>query len=240
MERCIVLTRNGCGDVWVFSNIKTARLHPIPQIDDVYATSAGNLVEQYGRGLINDLLRFAEGRDRARLIDAFETWRNGASLSPEVKELLWSKVYQAGATPPDDPAEIVRIIKEDRLFREGRVLRSINTGERSSANPATTRKEMEMSEAARRRTDENATITVLGKDGNGENPKRAGSKAFDRFALYENGMTVREAKAAGVQATDIAYDFDHKFIELTPGEATEEASDEGEEVAPKKKSKKAA
>jgi hypothetical protein len=221
-------------------------------MDDVYASTSGDLVEQYGRGLINDLLRFAEGRDRARLVDAFETWKGGGPLHQDAKELLWSKVVEAAATPPDDPAEIVRIIKEDRAYREGRVLRSIGIDARSSAiTPVTKRKEREMNdEVVRKRVDENSIITVRGKldaEGNPtrENPKRAGSLAYDRFALYEDGMTVKEAKEAGVSATDITYDSSHGYITLTPGEAPAEtegdadAETEGEE-APKKKKKKAA
>lgn len=238
MSHCVVITRNGCGGAWRFSNLRFARLHPIPQMDDVYASGPEQLVEQYGRGLINDLLRFAEGRDRARLVDAFESWKHGEPLPQDAKELLWSKVYGAAATPSDDPAEIVRIIKEDRTFREGRVLRSINTDERSSAiNPK--QKEVDMTAEARKRVDENSTITVVTEEG--KNPKRAGSKAFNRFAFYVDGQTVKEAKAAGVQATDISYDLAHGYITLTPGEAPaeEEAAGEGEE-APKKKRSKAA
>jgi hypothetical protein len=207
-------------------------------MDDVYAMSGTDLVEQYGRGLIDDLLRFAEGRDRARLVDAFESWRSNRSLSPDAQELLWSLVYRAAATPPDDPAEIVRIIKEDRAFREGRVLRSIGTDAWSSAiTPTTKRKELDMNdEVARKRVNENSTITIATEEG--KNPKRAGSAAFDRFALYQDGMTVKEAKEAGVSATDITYDSAHGYITLTPP-AVEEGV-EGEEAAPKKSRKSAA
>lgn len=88
----------------------------------------------------------------------------------------------------------------------------------------------------RKRIDENSTITVLTEEG--KNPKRVDSKAYGRFALYSDGMTVKEAKAAGVQATDIAYDLAHNYISLTEPEVSEE---EGEaEEAPKKKSRRAA
>jgi len=47
-----------------------------------------------------------------------------------------------------------------------------------------------------------------------ENPKRAGSKSFDLFKLYKNGMTVAQFKEAGGSAAAIAWDTDHNFIEL--------------------------
>jgi hypothetical protein len=210
-------------------------------MDDVYAASGANLVEQYGRAFINDLLRFTEGRDRARLVDAIETWKSGRSLSQEAEDLLWSKVYQAAIEPPDDPAEIVRIIKEDRVFREDRILRSFGTDTRSSSQE-TKGKERSMSEeaaaAARKRVDENSTIKVTTEEG--KNPKRVGSQAYDRFALYQDGMTVKEAKEAGVSATDISYDSSHGYIELTaPEPSAEGEEDSDEESAPKKKRKQA-
>lgn len=235
---CVVLTRNGCGDAWRFSDLRAARLHPIPQLDDVYASNADQLVEQYGRGLIDDLLRFAEGRDRARLVNAFEVWRSGLSLPQEIRELLWSKVYGAAATPPNDPAELIRIIKGDRLFREGRVLRSIGLNERSPAfTPSNNKRGNEKMADRKSRINENDVITITTEGG--ANPKRAGSKAFEQFALYQDGMTVKEAKEAGINATDIAYNVAHDFISLTPGEPVEDeaSADDAEaaEVAPKKK-----
>ncbi len=45
-------------------------------------------------------------------------------------------------------------------------------------------------------------IRVLAKD----NPKKAGSKSAARFALYRTGMTVEQARKAGVQKGDIVWD----------------------------------
>lgn len=50
------------------------------------------------------------------------------------------------------------------------------------------------------------------------NPKREGTNAYDRFALYEKGkkgMTVKAALAAGVNSGDLKYDVDHEFITIT-------------------------
>jgi hypothetical protein len=48
------------------------------------------------------------------------------------------------------------------------------------------------------------------------NPKRPGTASFDRFALYQVGMSVDEAIAAGVKREDIAWDSapSRKFITL--------------------------
>ena len=55
-------------------------------------------------------------------------------------------------------------------------------------------------------------ITVLAPT----NPKRPGSAAHARFALYRTGMTVAEFVAAGGRAVDLNWDVPHKFIRVDP------------------------
>lgn len=57
---------------------------------------------------------------------------------------------------------------------------------------------------------ENREITVLAA----ENPKRVGSKAHARFALYRTGMTVAEFFAAGGTASDLTWDVKHAYISV--------------------------
>jgi hypothetical protein len=46
------------------------------------------------------------------------------------------------------------------------------------------------------------------------NPKRSGSKAFNRFALYKDGQTCDEALTAGVVTPDLVYDAAHGYIAI--------------------------
>lgn len=48
-----------------------------------------------------------------------------------------------------------------------------------------------------------------------ENPKRAGSAAHDRFALYKNGMTVGTFLEKGGSSADLRYDEEHGYIKLS-------------------------
>lgn len=223
---CIVITRNGEGDAWVFGDVAAARLDPIPQMDDVYATSADELVAQYGRGHAGSLLRFAEGRDKSRLTDALETWRTGSAhsaLPPEIRELLWSKVSDAARQPLADPAEIVRVVSEDRAAREGVTLRSLPDSSARSAGDSqkyvTAAKERTMSTERKAKVADTTKISIAteGK----KNPKREGTPSAARFALYKDGMTVKAAKEAGVKAADISYDSEKGFITLTEAPAAE-------------------
>lgn len=58
--------------------------------------------------------------------------------------------------------------------------------------------------------DKSAVITLLVT----ENPKKPSGGAAARFALYENGMTVGEAIAAGVTSTDLKFDSAKGFISI--------------------------
>lgn len=52
-----------------------------------------------------------------------------------------------------------------------------------------------------------------------ENPKKAGSKSFDRFQGYFGAKTIGAALAAGVTYADVAYDIGRRFIEVEVKEA---------------------
>lgn len=47
-----------------------------------------------------------------------------------------------------------------------------------------------------------------------ENPKRAGSSSFDRFALYGKGTTVGAFLEAGGTSADLHWDSEHEFISI--------------------------
>lgn len=44
------------------------------------------------------------------------------------------------------------------------------------------------------------------------NPKRAGSASWDRYQLYEAGLSRSELLARGLRSADLKYDTDHGFI----------------------------
>lgn len=216
---CIVITRNGRGDAYKFPDRKAARLHPLVQMYDVVAENALELAAQYGKDEADDLLRFAEGRDRSVLINAFEIWKSepkSREFPFQIRDMFWSLVVSRSKDPPKDPAELIRIIVEDRQAIESgirsRGSESNNPGEFSPNK----RKESSMTDEAEKKTrkarvSEDAVIKILVD----KNPKREGSKASERFAYYKDGMTVKAAKEAGVTASDIAYDSEHKFILVT-------------------------
>jgi hypothetical protein len=57
--------------------------------------------------------------------------------------------------------------------------------------------------------DENKKIKIIEK-----NPKKNGTEAYKRYALYRTGMTVGQALEKGVKRMDLTWDSQHKFIEI--------------------------
>lgn len=102
----------------------------------------------------------------------------------------------------------------------------------------------EKTPGAPRGTPGDAIITMQA-DKNGKkygvdnNPKKAGSKGAERFALYVDGMTVDAALKAGIWAADISWDVNKGFVVVSggtpkatkaPKAAAEPASTETSEV----------
>jgi hypothetical protein len=53
-----------------------------------------------------------------------------------------------------------------------------------------------------------------------ENPKKPGSKAYARFQLYKEGMTVAAFLRSGGTRSDLHWDIDKKYIDIASGTAT--------------------
>lgn len=62
----------------------------------------------------------------------------------------------------------------------------------------------------RHRFSKKAVIKLLVID----NPKRKGTLAYDRYALYKDGMTIAEYVEAGGRSGDIKHDVKFEYIQL--------------------------
>jgi hypothetical protein len=76
----------------------------------------------------------------------------------------------------------------------------------------------ERQSALRKTYPDTAVITITTPDK--KNPKRQGSASYDRFAAYKDGMTVKDAVAAGVLYADLSWDVGHGFISVSAPPAT--------------------
>lgn len=82
--------------------------------------------------------------------------------------------------------------------------------QKKEAKPKSTEPRAPRESALRKTYPDNAVIRL--KTEGGKNPKRPGSKSFERFAVYKDGITVAEAVKAGVLYADLSWDVGHGFI----------------------------
>ena len=82
--------------------------------------------------------------------------------------------------------------------------------QKKEAKPKSTEPKAPRESALRKQYPDNSVIRL--KTEGGKNPKRPGSKSFDRFAVYKDGMTVAEAVKGGVIYADLSWDVGHGFI----------------------------
>lgn len=122
---------------------------------------------------------------------------------------------QLEATAARDRAPNVTLVTDPALYtvepttaRFTQVVSWKTANERSATKPAPTAK----IPATRLNAPFASTsvITVLSVT----NPKKPGSKSYDRFACYANGQTIEQAIAAGVTMADVKWDAAHRFIKV--------------------------
>jgi hypothetical protein len=196
------ITRNGFGDVYVFSSREEADMHPIIQYGDAILAEPADLTDQYN---ILQFPRMLQLTCDQRLVDRIgeylaslegktntAKYRQMEQFLPEIFEAM----VRNGAEPPEDPAEIIQLIRRDRQ------LHNRKTGvdymaEKAAAENKKDAAPKEKKEAAPKKVKYpgDHVITMLAdKDGKtygkDHNPKRAGSNSAARFASYTNGMTV--------------------------------------------------
>lgn len=89
---------------------------------------------------------------------------------------------------------------------------------------------------------QDAVITIVSE----KNPKRAGSKAAGDWEKYVNGMTVKEARDAGISQADLLYNSAAKFITIAgydapaPRKQKRKAKEKAPEAVPAAESEAAA
>ena len=124
------------------------------------------------------------------------------------------------ATPEQTPdpwaiPEMLRVTPEEAERRKkANVARPLEPAFRVTNTPEEPAAASSKSTArGKRGSNQGRTIHLLKRD----NPKRPGTAAHERYALYREGMTVAEFLKAGGSSADISFDQTKKFIELRNG-----------------------
>lgn len=224
---CVAVTRNGLGDMYMFSSLAEADLHPLIQYGDVMCDSPESILRKYTRLEIPDLLRrLGDEEFRSEVLMRAAGPLGWTETMSRYSGRMWEKMQRIASAPPTDPQEIISRIVMDRKLSIGES-RVLNVEKRMND---TTTMTAEAKEPKAKK--EKAVPTTIGgfslaskitmlvdKDGKpygkDNNPKKPGSKSAVRFEAYGNGgTTVEEAYKAGVSAADFAYDVNKGFIKI--------------------------
>lgn len=216
---CLVVTAGGYGDVFKFRILKEAAEHPLCQYGDPVLMSGMDIDKFWGRGQLVELHRFlgdtpqdTSARDALTKVAAGGLKeRHARDLLEGARVALLEGVLRAAKEPPTDPAVICQLVRENRSKHQRISDEIAKTRTRTMTEETTaTTTETAAAKPGKSKYAGNLLVTVLVHT----NPKRAGSKSFDRFAKYVTGQTVDDALKAGVLSADLHYDVDHKFIHI--------------------------
>lgn len=235
MAGCVAITRDGRGDLWRFGSFSEADQHPIVQYGDPIIPEPKMVTRRVPMARLPHLMRRVGRPELAERVESVLASPRSHRAKLEVVDTFAQAVHEAlvaaAAPPPDDPVQIISIIRRDRV-------QSVKESKMNDENPTTPIDTAEAPKAEKAKKEPKApkepkaakepappkyapgsTVKLL-KNGEGvqygkdNNPKRPGSASYDRFALYTDGMTVEDAIKAGVKTADIAWDVSKGFIEV--------------------------
>lgn len=213
---CVVVTRGGAGDLWRFASSRAADLHALSQYGDAFLTGPQSILRTFRSEELASLARRLQDERLAREIERFVE-----RTEPErIVDQLWARMLELASPPPDDPAEVLRIVAGDRerTLRDGVVHRE--HPEKETEEVTTAEKTKKTRPVPRTAKFKDESVITMGKNkegvqyGKDNNPKREGSDSAKRFALYKDGMTVRKALDAGITRGDLNWDAKQKFIKI--------------------------
>lgn len=226
MFSCVAVTRGGWGEVWGFESPDQAESHPLVQYGDAVVSSPEDTVECWNYLFLPRMCTEVLGDTAmdAQLRESIDSAPDHHTRDARVAvggQEVWAVLQRSARTPPNDPAELVRKIADDRRLhnewrdRETKRRTSMTQAAATTTTTAAAPKEKKIAGFAT-----TAKIS-FGKDKDGKsydtndnNPKRAGTKSGDRFAKYKDGMTLEQAVAAGVTAADVKWDLGKGFIKV--------------------------
>lgn len=220
---CIAVTRGGLGDVWLFDTLIQADEHALIQYGDAIVDSEQRIATVWSTlELVRFAKRFGDDKLAAEL--------DGKKKVSEVTGRLWNLLVSVAKRPPSDPAEVLRLVSDDRkqTRTSGVIQRSHpSEGIGTMAKEPEEKTEKKKVGGARQPKFAGTSVISFGRDakadkdygpqpdGSFHNAKKLGSGAATRFAKMKAGMTVDEALAAGVTRGDINWDVGQGFIKLT-------------------------
>lgn len=137
--------------------------------------------------------------------------------SPVPDDVTGAQVYEACAVSGIDQAAVVVSMSRDASALGVSALEKlvgrpiVRSVPKKNAQRARTQQRSKQPRPVLR---DDRVIRVLAES----NPKKKGTKSYDRFELYEDGMTVQQFVRAGGKSADIAWDAERGFIRVEDAE----------------------
>ena len=222
----IAISREGGGDIYLFKTRTDAYLCPIINLylDPIFERAED--LFWYTRLEWRSLSILAGVRPS---IDWYELENGPQNLANETRlrtcREIWRGLLEKAVAAPADPKTICDIIVTNRrkgpviMAKKETIAKSVDPADATTTAAASTEPKAPKGPKG---IPSDGVIQFL-KDKNDKfygpdnNPKRAGSKGHERFALYEAGKTVADTIASGVWPADIKWDLEKSFIEIVGG-----------------------
>lgn len=207
----LVITRAGdheTGSVYKFETLDGAELCPVVQYYDLIFSKPEHLSAFFKPEQLTEMFTRHSG-------GTYHGDRNGLAGA------TFSVLERVAVDPPKDAKAIVNIIAADRVavggFNRNNYKRTEGDEMAKAAKKATKGKSKPPTKRARFQPEMKISFLKDGEDkayGNGNNPRREGSKRFKQFAKYKSGMTVADALKAGIDGGCLASDVKRKHIAI--------------------------
>lgn len=230
MSECLLITRGGWGDVWLVESREFAHTHPLWFPDAALVEHPHHILEQYNLLELPRLFRWVGGEDFERLArvilgDASLRQSQKMARMEQYAEGLMDRLRGMARQIPTDPDEIVTQVRKDRAYTEERKEETMtDTKADTKAKTGAAPKEPKTPRAKSFPLNGVIHFGVKDKetgtkyDAKDNNPKRVNSASRERFAFYEEGMTVEQyAKKVGSEAAamqDLKWDTSKGFVEV--------------------------
>lgn len=222
---CVAITVGGYGSAWLFKSQEEAELHPLIQPGDAIVANRVDMFKQYMLFELDVFLGII-GDDtlKQRVLSSIPQRGSAperlrvARVDKDHGAAMWAALLKSARPVPRDPAEIMKLIRQDRLtWKEVTMAKKAQAAAAGGA-PKAAKAPAEKKVRAREFPDDHVISMQNDKDGKpygkDNNPKRAGTNAATAFAKYKDGMTVGAFLKAGGSLADLRNDTGKKFIKI--------------------------
>lgn len=214
MYNCITITRAGKGDVFGCDSFEDADRHPLIQYGDAIITAPSKLMTQVTFLELPDFLdRLDDHELRQMILSSLsgKTHDQKLEVMKRYYDMVWQRLCSIAENLPTDPDLICNLVRRDREL-------SIEEGKTTMTKTEAPENKAAKAPKPPKYAPDAKIVMLSDKEGKAygkaNNPKRAGTKAAERFALYDNGVSVGAFLKNGGTTADLDYDTSKGYVKV--------------------------